>query len=144
VARKMGVTQDEALYNFLASRIIERIGDHAVRIANNGAHMHGRRFEKRTVRDIRMASAKALELFNSSVEAWFRKDPGLANANIASIRETSDLCDAATQTIITSRGEAALAASYIVESIRRTGHLSVDLDELVINDIVRRTDSPQG
>ncbi|HDN96051.1 MAG TPA: phosphate uptake regulator PhoU [Thermoplasmatales archaeon] len=136
IAQKMGVTIDESLYYFLISRIIERIGDHAVKIAKNVLHL----IEKKINDELKDAIASAVDfsirILNESMNSWFKKDIDLANKNIEASTEAVPYCEEI-NSIALKKGEMlAIPISYIAESIRRTAEYAGDISELVINYLI--------
>ena len=135
LAKKMGVTQEEATYYFLISRIMERIGDHAVRIAENVLFLIDT--ETAEVAElIDSDSVQALEIFANSMKAWTRKDIGAANKNIEEIERLISRCEEINNSALDIKGRSSISVSYIAESIKRTGEYASDIAELVINQLV--------
>lgn len=134
LAKKMGVTQEDATYYFLISRIMERIGDHAVRIAENVLFLID--MENDVVELIDSASTLALEIFANSMKAWTKKDIGAANKNIEEIERLVSQCEEINNNALDIKGRSSISISYIAESIKRTGEYASDIAELVINQLV--------
>ncbi len=137
LAKKMGVSMEESSYYFLVSRIIERIGDHAVHIAKALPGMKAKKIDAKTFERIFSASQVSLSLFKNSVDAWFRKDISAANDVLNSIEPLTEQCREILADAMRTSGPAAISLSYIAESIRRTGEYSGNLAELVINNLMR-------
>lgn len=137
LAKKMGVSMEESSYYFLVSRIIERIGDHAVHIAKALPGLSGKKLDAKTYERIYSASQVSLSLFKNSVDAWFRKDISAANDNLNSIEPLTEQCREILGDAMRTSGPSAISLSYIAESIRRTGEYSGNLSELVINNLMR-------
>lgn len=136
LAKKMGVTQEEATYYFLISRIMERIGDHAVRIAENVSFVMGTAISEDIVESIGAASALALEILASSMKAWMKKDITAANRNIEEIEKLLSRCEEINNKALNIKGISSISVGYIAESIKRTGEYAADIAELVINHLV--------
>lgn len=135
IAKKMGVTQEDATYYFLISRIMERIGDHAVKIAENVPFLID--MEKHGIIDlIESASVLALEIFANSMKAWTKKDSGAANNTIEEIQQLIKRCEEINNSALDIKGRSSISVSYIAESIKRTGEYAADIAELVINQLV--------
>jgi phosphate uptake regulator len=132
--KKMGVSQSSVTVYYTTSRILERIGDHAVIIAENVPAMLGARTEK-VMGQIRVASDTALKMLSKSMTAWQHKDMKLANENIESVDELVRLCERIGQNS-GLKGEAAKSITYISESLRRTGEYAADISELVMNQLL--------
>lgn len=136
LAKRMDVTQEEATYYFLISRIMERIGDHAVRIAENMPPLIEEEIPEDMVILIAQASSHALQIFSDSMHAWTRKDITLAHNTIESISSLIDRCEKITNKALDIKGKSSISMSYIAESIKRTGEYAADISELVINHLV--------
>ncbi|MDG6219873.1 MAG: PhoU domain-containing protein, partial [Candidatus Thermoplasmatota archaeon] len=135
---KMGITPDEAQFYFLVSRVMERIGDHAVRIASNYTALEEGKASiyEESIRD---ASETALGVFNDSTSAWFQKDMVLANKAVQSVNNVTKKCRKISEVMSKERPASSikrLPVAYVRESIRRTGEYSADIGELVINHLV--------
>ncbi|HDI12528.1 MAG TPA: PhoU domain-containing protein, partial [Hadesarchaea archaeon] len=135
-SEKMNLDLTTAANYFLISRIIERIGDHAVRMAKNVLNLINKRVDKRIVNRIESASEFSVNIFNRSIESFFKKDLRSSNENVELVRKLEILCEEITDLVLQQKGGTAMAIGYIVESIRRTGEYSQDICENVINYIV--------
>jgi phosphate uptake regulator len=137
LSKKMAVTQEEATYYFLISRFVERIGDHAVRIANNVDQLSGAKVDPRVLEEIYTVSQASLTLLKNSIDAWFKKDLAAANDNITAVKSIARSCEDIAHKAMKAKGPSAVPISYIAESLRRTAELSADISELAINNLVK-------
>jgi phosphate uptake regulator len=141
LAKKMDISPEIASHYFLVSRLIERIGDHYVRMAENiGNLIHEKiddRTYKRFVDVITPASDLALEIFDKSIKSYIKKDIKSANKTIESIKGLTTRCEKIRDLTMKQKGIVALSMGYIEESIRRIGEYSGDLSEYVINYLIR-------
>jgi phosphate uptake regulator len=137
LSKKMGVSMEESSYYYLVSRIIERIGDHAVHIAKALDGISGKRLDTKTHERILSASQISLALFKNSVDAWFRKDISAANDVLNSVQPLTEQCQHIVADAMRTSGPSAISLSTIAESVRRTGEYSGNLAELVINNLMR-------
>lgn len=135
-SEKTNIDLATAANYFLISRIIERIGDHAVRIAKNVLNLINKRTDKKIIDHIKSASELSVSIFNKSVESFFKKELRNSNENIESVRKLETLCEEINNLALEQRGGTAMAIGYIVESVRRTGEYSQDICENVINYLV--------
>jgi phosphate uptake regulator len=134
--KDMGITPEQTLHFFIISRILERIGDHAVKIAENIPIIIEKGLEKVLVEKITAASNLALEILSESYEALAKKDIKMANETFESIKQLIRQCEDIHNDAIQLKGEPPIAVSYIIESIRRTGEYAVDISEVIINLLV--------
>ncbi|MBU7047665.1 MAG: phosphate uptake regulator PhoU [Theionarchaea archaeon] len=136
LSRKMGATQEEATYYFVMSRIMERIGDHAVKIAENIVPLIDEGLDDFIIESIVTASGIALEILGRSMNAWVKKDITLANNNIESVAQLEVHCEKISNSALQIKGKSSISLGYTAESIKRTGEYGGDIAELVINHLV--------
>ncbi len=135
LAKKMGAYGTMANY-FLISKIIERIGDHAVRIAKNVEILIDKKIDVKIIDNFSSASRLAINIFNRSIDSFINKDMKSSNDNIDSISKLTDYCKKLNAIALQQKGEIAITLGYIIESIRRTGEYSGDLSEDVIDYLI--------
>jgi phosphate uptake regulator len=136
LSRKMKVSIGMAMYYTLISRIIERIGDHAVRIAENAQPIIDMDLDKKITTSIRKASNLSMEIFDRSIISFFNSDLKEAHKNIESISSLENICGDISNMALKQETMAAISISYIAESIRRSGEYAGDISENAINYIV--------
>ena len=136
LARKMGITTEKAINYFLISGIIERIGDHAVRIAKNILNFIDEKVDKKIIDTIGSASNLALDIFDKSIESFIERDINSANRNIDSLTKLASLCGKINTLALQHKAAIAVSIGYIAESIRRTGEYATDISECVINHLI--------
>jgi len=141
LSRKMGVSPDMAMHYYLLSRIIERVGDHAVRIAEHALPIIETDLDKKTLAVIKKASAMSLEIFDRSIVSFFTLNLKEANRNIESINALKDLCGEINSIELKQNTLIAISLNYISESIRRAGEYAGDISETVINLLVVEDES---
>jgi phosphate uptake regulator len=136
LAEKMNITNGTASTCFLISRIIERIADHVVSIAENTATLVNSKIDKKIIEQLLIASNQSLDLFNRSINAFFRKDIQNSNEIIEAVKKLENLCDKINTMVLNLEGSIALSVGYIIESIQRIGEYSEDISETVINYLI--------
>ncbi len=136
LAAKMNITIETASTCFLISRIIERIGDHIVRISENIPTIIDHNLDKKSISKIITGGELSLEIFNKSISSFFKKDIHASNENIESVLKLESVCEEINTLALKQEGIIALSVGYIVESIRRIGEYSEDISETVINYLV--------
>jgi len=132
----MNITNGTASTCFLISRIIERICDHVVGIAENASALMKSKIDEKINEHILTASNQSLELFSRSINSFFRKDIKNSNENIESVVKLEDLCKKINTMVLNQEGLIAISIGYIVESIKRIGEYSQDISETVINYLI--------
>lgn len=134
LSKKMGLSQEEASYYFLISRILERIGDHAAILGENVIKVIDK-LNPDLIKDIESASILALEIFSKSFDSHSKKNIKKANENIDAVEKLLEKCEEINNKAL-NLGIEAVPVVYIVESIRRTGEYSGDISELTINYLI--------
>jgi phosphate uptake regulator len=142
LSRKMGISTGMAMNYYQLSRIIERIGDHAVRIAENSLPIIDSDLDKKIVNAIKKSSALSLEIFDRSIISFFNTDMKEAHKNIESIGALENICGDINNMVLKQDTVAAVSIGYIVESIRRAGEYAGDISETVINLLVENEQGP--
>ena len=137
LSERMNITQDEATYLFLMSRLIERIGDHGVKIAKNVPVLIDKKVNAEMIEMIASASNNSLKILTSAIDAWSNKDIKGANENIESIKNLVSSCEEINNNALNVKGMSSISTGYIAESIRRTGEYSADISELLLNHLVK-------
>ena len=136
LSRNMNLTLPMAASYYTMSRIVERIGDHAVRIAENVPVLLSVRLEKGLLQDLKEASRMALDLLRKSTEAFFADDMEAAHATLAAVAALEERCSRITHRAAPFRGETAVGLGNIIGSIQRIGEYSADICENTINHLV--------
>ena len=136
LARRMGISLEDAVHYFLIARILERIGDHGVRISRGVLQLMEKRLEKDIQSLLKQANAESLELLNASLEGWFRRDIRFANQSLDGLPSLLAKCDHINQAAQHVKSTYSIPVTDIAESIRRTGEYAADIAELVINNLV--------
>lgn len=138
LCQKMGVTLEGANQFQIYSRTLERIGDHAVKIAKNVLKIiNHQNIDNELIKKIILVRNIAIkEILNKSLAAWLQKDIELANSNIETIKELILACEEITISPDQGDIESSIAISYIIESIRRTAEYAGDISEIIINKLI--------
>ncbi|MFW9904602.1 MAG: PhoU domain-containing protein [Candidatus Thorarchaeota archaeon] len=137
LGEKMGITAGAAANMFLISRIIERIADHAVRIADNTVPLLDQTIDKNVIDQIEASIDSALQVFQISIDSLFERDTQKANQNIESIHKPEDISKMIMDYAFKQESFVAIPLDNIVESIRRIVEYSLDISENVINFLIR-------
>ena len=133
LCQKLDITlEDASNYKFI-SRFLERIADHAVKIARNVLFIDNQKIDKELYKNIMNASKISLDLLNMSLDAWLQNSLKLANENIESIKILANVCNTIK---INPNSEYLVEIGSIIESIRRTGEYSSDISEIIINNLI--------
>ena len=136
LAEKLGASRTIGMNYILISRLNERIADHACKICYNVQYLKGMKLPDKYCKDIQKVGEKAMEAYDRSVEAFFGQD-------IESLNDTMDFghqaiaeCERIAERLSKWGKEGAVAASNIIESIRRTLSYANNIAEVSINHLV--------
>ncbi len=133
LADKMNITINLSSTYFTISRIIERIGDHIVKIAENVQNLNDLQTDSVIIEKIKDSSELSLTIFANSIYSFFRKDIKSSNQNIDTVQDLEALCEEIDTLALQEKGIIAVSVGYIVESIRRISEYAEDISENVIN-----------
>jgi phosphate uptake regulator len=115
------------------SKALERIADHASRIAHATEILESSRAPEGLLERLEGLANDAIALLDSSVEAFFTKDSVEANSCIEGSnglrRKVATFVEDATR----QKGNIAVGLSFIAESVDRVGGYSSDIAEIAIN-----------
>ncbi len=133
LAKRMGISANMAVTYAMISKVIERIGDHAVRIAKN---IPEKGVKVDILSFINSASELALNIFDKSISAFFSRDIKSADDSIQYVVKLEEKCEEINKKALKENSEISLHIGYIADSIRRTGEYCADLSEYVINFLI--------
>ncbi|MFP4001322.1 MAG: PhoU domain-containing protein [Thermoplasmata archaeon] len=133
----LDITAERSLSYMLVSRAMERIGDHAVRIAENTVNLENR-FEGALKDEIIEESELAMEILEKSAEAFFEENLKELNGSIDMRSDLLKKNDQLMNQIKEKKRENVTPLSYIIESISRTGSYATDISEIGINYMMSR------
>jgi phosphate uptake regulator len=135
-AEKMGISSEYATTAFLISRILERIGDHVIRITNNIISLSDFNLDKKIIEKIEDAGNLSIQILNKSIGSFSKKDINEANENIGTVKKLEKKCLEISTLALKQDQEITISIGYIVESIRRIGEYAGDISESVINQLI--------
>jgi phosphate uptake regulator len=110
LAKRMGAGPRNASGFAAVSRILERMGDHAVRIARNASVLADEPVDPEIAERLRAAGAFSLGVLDRVVASFFSREIPLANRTIEEVREAEALCEALHTAVLyfPARGRAGL------------------------------------
>lgn len=135
IAKNIGVSSEKSLNLMLISRIIERIGDHAAKIAESILLLDGMNIDDKIVREIANESDVSLEILEKSMNAFFSENLDEANEAIDLSDKLSRMSDLLMKKIREQESDLVVSLASIIESVRRTGLYATDISEIAINYI---------
>jgi phosphate uptake regulator len=132
-ASKMKMTWLESDSMLSTAKALERIADHASRIAHSVKLLGDSRIDAETMRSLEQLSAEAISILDCSIESLFKRDSSQANSCIERTSGLREKSNAFLDEIMKKRGKVAVGLAFAAESIERTGGYSSDIAEIAIN-----------
>ncbi len=128
----------------LASRVLERIADHAVRIAATVEILGPERTPERLAADLDRMAGTAGTALADALESLEHKDIERANEVVDTAKQITRERDRLLREIGSKRGRLAIGLAYVLESLERSAFYASDLAEIAINRAVEspRADGP--
>ncbi|MBS7383542.1 MAG: phosphate uptake regulator PhoU [Methanomassiliicoccales archaeon] len=133
VARKQGMSIASVTRCSSISRIIERIGDHAVLMSKNMRYLLGECPPNMMESSMVAAGRDAIKLFSDSIKTWKTKDMVSANACIERGKILANKVFENSNRVNEFTGKAAISTGLIIESVKRIIEYSMDISEIAIN-----------
>jgi len=118
----------------LVGKLLERIGDHAQRIAMTYPVLaEGKTLDPKLVKDFEEAAASAVSILDNAFNALISGDVDAANHAIDARVDHQKLIDALSHRVSTRKGEELLALGTITNSLGRSASYAADIAEQAIN-----------
>lgn len=133
------LTLPECSTYLLASRVLERIADHAVRIAETVSILGKEATPERILDELERMAARAASGLVDALDSLDTRDIPKANAVIDAAEELTRERDHILRELATKRGRLAVGLAYVLESLERSAFYASDLAEIAIN---RAVESP--
>ena len=132
-ADKMEIRPQEALGHLLVARSIERIADHAKKLAGFTKLVPQ---DNRMIEDVGKVSDSILKVFDESITAFNRTNFVLSNEVVQKCRNLSVKTEFLRQQILSMHSDNSgmvVALAFIVDSLERTRAYVIDIAETAIN-----------
>ncbi|MBI0582149.1 MAG: phosphate uptake regulator PhoU [Methanomassiliicoccales archaeon] len=137
LAEKVGVNIYESMSLMLVARMMERIGDHAEKIAKNAIAQVDGKGAERELGALGKLSHEALEVLNKAVESFFLRDISGANDIIDRAEELARQAEVLFPDMPSHTSKGAVTMTSVLDSVVRTIMYSMDIAELAINEAMR-------
>ena len=132
----LGLTLPECSTYLLASRVLERIADHAVRIAETVEMLGGDKPPQALIAELHRISEGAATSLSSALDGLEAKDIAAANVVIDHAKRTGREREKILRELSTKKGRLAVGLAYVLESLERSAFYASDLAEIAINHAV--------
>jgi phosphate uptake regulator len=127
----------------LIAKLLERIGDHAERIARAYEVFGHKGLEPRLLKELDAARESAIAILDKAFFALLTTDIESANEAVDDLNRHQKLIDGLFHQVASKKGEELLALGAIVDSLGRTAGYAADIAELAIDVAVSRTAKSQ-
>ena len=138
--KRINMDHSEITSSYTLSRIIERIGDHAVMMSENSGNI----FKNDAFAGIRNEASglcdAATAIFVRSLATMNSNDPKVASDCINECRALGETAKSMNKHAVGKDYDVALSVNLITGSLRRICEYSMDISELAINLIMGKTD----
>ncbi len=132
----LGLTLPECATYLLASRTLERIADHAVRIAGTVSVLGKETPPPTLVSSLDQMAASAASALSDALDSLEKRDVARANAVVDSAKRVTREREKILRELVTKRGRLAVGIAYVLESLERSAFYASDLAEIAINQAV--------
>ena len=136
VLASLSLTLPECATYLLASRTLERVADHGVRIADTVAMLGKEEPPGPVVDQLERLHATAAACLSDALDALETKDVDRANAVIDSAQQVTRERQKILREVATKRGRLAVSLAYVLESLERSALYATDIAEIAINHAV--------
>lgn len=136
LSREMGVDIELALIYLQISRVIERVGDHVVKVAESVRSLMYTSLEKRIIDIIEDKNRESLMIFEDCLASFFEKDIQKANELITEVRVFVEKCNDVSNWLFDLGMPGVVSIGYCVENFRRVGEYAGVISENAINYLV--------
>lgn len=130
-----GRDQTSAIHGHrLVAKLLERIGDHAQRIAETFPTLaEGKKLDPKILHELEEANASAIGILDQAFGALMAGDIDAANEAIDQRSHHQKIVDSLAHKVAARKGEELLALGSIVDSLGRVASYSADIAEQAIN-----------
>lgn len=129
----LGLTLPECTTYLLASKALERIADHAVRIASTVQMLGKERPPPAVLAELETMAAGAAKSLSDALDSLEAGDLAKANAVIDAAGPIVRQREKILRELVTKRGRLAVGLAYVLESLERSAFYASDLAEIAIN-----------
>jgi phosphate uptake regulator len=132
----IGLTLPECTTYLQASKVLERIADHAVRIAQTVDMLGKERPPAGLLKELEEMSTLAARSLAEALDSLDSKDLAKANAVVDAAERVGRQRETILRELATKRGRLAVGLAYVLESLERSAFYAGDLAEIAINHAI--------
>ena len=138
VLSSIGLTLPECATYLLASRVLERIADHAVRIAETVPLLGKETIPPGVLAELDRLALAASEGLTGAIDSLANEDIDKANEVLDDAARVTRERESILKELTKKRGRLAVGLAYVLESLERSAFYASDLAEIAINHTVQR------
>ena len=132
----IGLTMPECTTYLQASKILERIADHAVRIAQTVDMIGRERPPEGLLSQLEQMGQSAAQGLATALDSLDNRDLAKANVVIDAAEKVGRQRESLLREIANKRGRLAVSLAYVLESLERSAFYASDLAEIAINHTI--------
>jgi phosphate uptake regulator len=135
----LGLTLPDCTTYLQASKVLERIADHAVRIAHTVEMLGKERPPEALLKQLEEMYAAAARSLSDGLDSLEAGDMPKANAVVDAAERIGRQRETILRELATKRGRLAVGLAYVLESLERSAYYASDLAEIAINHSIERS-----
>ncbi len=136
IAQQMKSSIIQATHAVTIGKFIERIGDHGERIARNAIPLLDHNLDPRMMHKFESTSHQAIAIFNGGFYSYFKKNPTACNEAMDALKTLRNNCADLNKQAYRQKVAVAIPLRNIAESLRRTGEVSGDMSEQILDFLI--------
>jgi len=136
VLASLDLTLPDCSTYLLTSRLLERVADHAVRIAETVALLEKDKPPVAMIDGLEKMATAATKALSDALDSLEQRDIDRANEVIDTVHRLVEERANVLAELATKKGRVAVGLAYVLESIERTALYATDLAEIAINHAV--------
>ncbi len=127
------ISTEEGLEFYLAASSLERIADHAHKIAKSVLMLSGNTIPEELLGDIQVANDMSNKVVGLAVDALFKRDIALAEESIQLKSKQTEILDRLDKAIFHLEAQLAVPLGTVVDSMDRVGDYGVNIAEVALD-----------
>ncbi len=133
ITKEIGLTTARDCLGYrLVTKTVERTADHATKIAENVLLLK-KKMDEESFKRVKDMSALSISMFETAIEALFKRDFNLAEEVIRKTKEVASMEEEVLNFLQEKRAKEMVNLRLLIESVRRTAEYASDIAEIVLN-----------
>jgi len=127
------VSTEDGLEYYLAASSLERIADHAHKIAKSALMLSGNTVPEELFGDIKVANDMSNKIVGLAVDAFFKLDITLAEESIQLKSKQAEILDRLDKSALRLEAQLAVLLGTVIDSMDRVGDYGVNIAEVALD-----------